>query len=179
MSLSTAPTHHTLTTLPTELLLLIAAHLPTHAISALSHTSHTLHTLLARTLSARFRANAHHIPVWSAQRNNPSILRRALAPTTPLQPIIDSDTLLCDAVKTGREHIVRVLREHGVNPDSGSPSGMTPLLCAVLRHDVGLAQVLLGAGAGPGQPHEYFAYSSPMVPYTGSKVGWELVRVLK
>ena len=90
------------------------------------------------------------LTAYSAAQNS----GRAAAPSLSMwlsQPLKDGATLLCVAADKGFDDVVRLLLEHGADPNIGEAkaSSGTPLYVALLREDDVCVRVLLDHGADP------------------------------
>lgn len=135
-----------LTTLPNELLLSIAGHLNLISLSSLSRTTHHLNTILQHSLNAAFNRSALTFLVKAAGRNNPSIVRRAIA--SGLDPRSVENTRALDrAAYKGYVDVVRILVEHCTDINQYRWGHRRPLHHAARRGHVGVVEALLDGGA--------------------------------
>jgi ankyrin repeat protein len=67
----------------------------------------------------------------------------------------DSTTPLMVAIEKKNEVIIRILLEHGADPNIADQAGDTPLMIAVLKEYPDIVNILLTAGANPNHKNEF------------------------
>lgn len=143
----------TLYRLPPELILLIASHLPTPALSILTRTSHTLRALLNPLLITHFTSQATGILWWALHWNKLDILKRAISHGADVNDWNEGTPPLTYAVHQGTVDAARMLIAAGARMERREGTHTRSAQTAGDTNDLGTEELLMWFGAmGPFRP---------------------------